>query len=23
MTLNRLVLWRHGETDYNATGRMQ
>ncbi|GAA3858160.1 histidine phosphatase family protein [Saccharothrix violaceirubra] len=23
MTLDRLVLWRHGETDYNATGRMQ
>ena len=23
MTLNRLVLWRHGETDYNATGRWQ
>ena len=23
MTLRRLVLWRHGETDYNATGRMQ
>lgn len=23
MTLTRLVLWRHGETDYNATGRMQ
>ncbi|MBW4720859.1 histidine phosphatase family protein [Saccharothrix obliqua] len=23
MTLHRLVLWRHGETDYNATGRMQ
>ena len=23
MTLSRLVLWRHGETDYNATGRMQ
>ncbi|GAA1333144.1 histidine phosphatase family protein [Saccharothrix algeriensis] len=23
MTLNRLVLWRHGETDHNATGRMQ
>ena len=23
MTLRRLVLWRHGETDYNAGGRMQ
>ena len=23
MTLARLVLWRHGETDYNASGRMQ
>lgn len=23
MTLRRLVLWRHGETDYNATGRIQ
>ncbi|MPZ81244.1 MAG: histidine phosphatase family protein [Actinophytocola sp.] len=23
MTLGRLVMWRHGETDYNATGRMQ
>lgn len=23
MTLHRLVLWRHGETDYNATSRMQ
>lgn len=23
MTLLRLVLWRHGETDYNAVGRMQ
>ncbi|HKS45962.1 MAG TPA: histidine phosphatase family protein [Amycolatopsis sp.] len=23
MSLRRLVLWRHGETDYNATGRMQ
>lgn len=23
MTLRRLVMWRHGETDYNATGRMQ
>lgn len=23
MTLRRLVLWRHGETDHNATGRMQ
>jgi broad specificity phosphatase PhoE len=23
MTLSQLVLWRHGETDYNATGRMQ
>lgn len=23
MTLHRLVLWRHGETDYNASGRMQ
>ncbi|SFP98473.1 2,3-bisphosphoglycerate-dependent phosphoglycerate mutase/probable phosphoglycerate mutase [Amycolatopsis arida] len=23
MTLRRLVLWRHGETDFNATGRMQ
>lgn len=23
MTLSRLVLWRHGETEYNATGRMQ
>ncbi|WP_019816425.1 histidine phosphatase family protein [Saccharomonospora saliphila] len=23
MTLRRLVLWRHGETDYNASGRMQ
>jgi broad specificity phosphatase PhoE len=23
VTLRRLVLWRHGETDYNATGRMQ
>jgi len=23
MTVRRLVLWRHGETDYNATGRMQ
>lgn len=23
MTLRRLVLWRHGETDYNAVGRMQ
>jgi broad specificity phosphatase PhoE len=23
VTLGRLVLWRHGETDYNATGRMQ
>jgi broad specificity phosphatase PhoE len=23
MTLRRLVLWRHGETDYNAASRMQ
>jgi broad specificity phosphatase PhoE len=23
VTLRRIVLWRHGETDYNATGRMQ
>jgi glucosyl-3-phosphoglycerate phosphatase len=23
MTLRRLVLWRHGETDFNASGRMQ
>ncbi|WP_020666273.1 histidine phosphatase family protein [Amycolatopsis nigrescens] len=23
MTVCRLVLWRHGETDYNAAGRMQ
>ncbi len=23
MTLTRLVLWRHGETDYNAAQRMQ
>jgi broad specificity phosphatase PhoE len=23
VTLHRLVLWRHGETDYNASGRMQ
>jgi glucosyl-3-phosphoglycerate phosphatase len=23
VTLRRLVLWRHGETDYNASGRMQ
>jgi broad specificity phosphatase PhoE len=23
VTLRRLVLWRHGETDHNATGRMQ
>ncbi|HEX5402622.1 MAG TPA: histidine phosphatase family protein [Pseudonocardiaceae bacterium] len=23
MALRRLVLWRHGETDYNAAGRMQ
>jgi broad specificity phosphatase PhoE len=23
VTLGRLVLWRHGETDYNAAGRMQ
>ncbi|MEU3650895.1 histidine phosphatase family protein [Lentzea sp. NPDC034063] len=23
MALTRLVLWRHGETDYNATGRLQ
>lgn len=23
MTLRRLVLWRHGETEYNASGRMQ
>lgn len=23
MALSRLVLWRHGETEYNATGRMQ
>lgn len=23
MTLRRVVLWRHGETDYNASGRMQ
>ncbi|MCP2165128.1 histidine phosphatase family protein [Goodfellowiella coeruleoviolacea] len=23
MALSRLVLWRHGETDYNASGRMQ
>ncbi|MEV4317883.1 histidine phosphatase family protein [Actinocrispum sp. NPDC049592] len=23
MTLSRLVLWRHGETDYNASSRMQ
>jgi glucosyl-3-phosphoglycerate phosphatase len=23
VTLGRLVLWRHGETDFNATGRMQ
>ncbi len=23
MTLERLVLWRHGETDYNAAGRIQ
>ncbi|MFD4190926.1 histidine phosphatase family protein [Amycolatopsis thermoflava] len=23
MSFRRLVLWRHGETDYNAAGRMQ
>jgi broad specificity phosphatase PhoE len=23
VTLRRVVLWRHGETDYNAAGRMQ
>ncbi|MGP4016354.1 histidine phosphatase family protein [Saccharopolyspora sp. 5N708] len=23
MSLERLVLWRHGETDYNAAGRIQ
>ncbi|TCP54850.1 glucosyl-3-phosphoglycerate phosphatase (pgm family) [Tamaricihabitans halophyticus] len=23
MSLTRIVLWRHGETDYNAAGRMQ
>ncbi|MBE9374525.1 histidine phosphatase family protein [Saccharopolyspora sp. HNM0983] len=23
MTLHRVVLWRHGETDYNAAGRIQ
>ncbi|MFC4001425.1 histidine phosphatase family protein [Prauserella oleivorans] len=23
MSLQRLVLWRHGETDFNAAGRMQ
>jgi broad specificity phosphatase PhoE len=23
VTVRRLVFWRHGETDYNATGRMQ
>jgi len=23
VSLRRLVLWRHGETDYNAAGRMQ
>jgi glucosyl-3-phosphoglycerate phosphatase len=23
VALTRLVLWRHGETEYNATGRMQ
>ncbi|MER7012597.1 histidine phosphatase family protein [Saccharopolyspora sp. NPDC000359] len=23
MSLDRLVLWRHGETDYNAAGRLQ
>lgn len=23
MTLERVVLWRHGETDYNAAGRIQ
>ncbi|GAA4416949.1 histidine phosphatase family protein [Actinokineospora soli] len=23
MTLRRVVMWRHGETDHNATGRMQ
>jgi broad specificity phosphatase PhoE len=23
VSLKRLVLWRHGETDYNAAGRMQ
>lgn len=23
MTLERLVLWRHGETDFNASGRIQ
>ena len=23
MTLDRLVLWRHGETDFNAAGRIQ
>jgi glucosyl-3-phosphoglycerate phosphatase len=23
VTLRRLVLWRHGETNYNASGRMQ
>ena len=23
MTLSRLVLWRHGETEHNAAGRMQ
>ena len=23
MSPQRLVLWRHGETDYNAAGRMQ
>jgi glucosyl-3-phosphoglycerate phosphatase len=23
VTLGRLVLWRHGETDFNAAGRMQ
>ncbi|GAA2776460.1 histidine phosphatase family protein [Saccharopolyspora taberi] len=23
MTLDRLLLWRHGETEYNASGRLQ
>ncbi len=23
MSLQRLVLWRHGETDFNSVGRMQ